>query len=159
MKNLTTICKMVLCIFLTILLQSCSNEKIMPIVAVSEAAAGCALPSGRIYALGEGTSGRQRDEDVFRLLFDEYETGMAGVRSSSVYIAAREQLCEMAVFLCYGDTEETVDMCQRRGEFLSRNGKGVQYMTAVKGKYVLFAAGEDPDALLSALGRAVDGGP
>ena len=129
----------------------------MPSAVVSEALAGCTLPSGRVYALGAAKTGKQSDEDMFRLLFDEFETGMAGVRCSSVYLSAREKLCEMAVFLCYGDTMDTVDMCQRRGEFLARSNVDVQYMTAVKGKYVLFAVGEDPETLLSALSRAVDG--
>ena len=150
------ICKMVLCFSLIFLLCSCSNMKIMPSVAVSEALAGCALPSGRVYTLWESEQGDRSDEDMFRLLFDGYETGMAGVRCSSVYLSAREGLCEMAVFLCYGDTMDTVDMCQRRGEFLVRSDKDVQYMTSVKGKYVLFAVGEHPETLLAALSRAVD---
>ena len=157
MRIFFKICKIVLCLSLAVLLSSCSNVKIMPSAIVSEALAGCTLPSGQVYTLWESEQGDRSDEDTFRLLFDEYETGMAGVRCSAVYLAARERLCEMAVFLCYGDTMDTVDMCQRRGEFLVRSDKDVQYMTSVKGKYVLFAVGEAPEALLAALSRAVDG--
>ena len=151
------ICKIVLCVFVLCLLCSCSKSEIMPSAVIGDALAGCILPSGRVYMMGEMKTGKQSDEDVFRLLFDGYETGMAGVRCASVYLSARESLCEMAVFLCYGDTEDAVDMCQRRGEFLARSDRDAQYMTAVKGKYVLFAVGEDAEALLSALRRAVDG--
>lgn len=149
--------KIMLCALLSIFLCSCSNVKIVPSAIVSEALAGCALPSGQVYTLGEQKQGNQSDEDTFRLMFEEYETGMLGVRCSAVYLSARDRLCEMAVFLCYGDTKDTVDMCQRRGEFLARSDKDVRYMTAVKGKYVLFAVGDDPEVLLSALRRAVDG--
>lgn len=151
------ICKIVLCLCLLFLLCSCTKREIVPSCVIGEALAGCTLPSGQVCTLGESRAGKQSDEDVFRLLFDGYETGMAGVRCSSMYLSAREDLCEMAVFLCYGDTMDTVDMCRRRGEFLARNNMDVQYMITVKGKCVLFAVGQEPKVLMTALGRALDG--
>ena len=129
----------------------------MPHEAVGEALIGCSLPAGQIYTLGdEAGEGKASDEALFRVLFEGYEEGMHGVEASAVYLSARENICELAVFLCYGDTKDTLNMCLKRGDFLSRYEPNTHSLSMVKGRYVLFAAGENPNSLLDALGRALD---
>ncbi len=151
------ICKIFLCLCLVLTLSSCSSARVMPCDALGEVLVGCALPSGTVYALGEGEGGIALTDELLHRLFGDCEEKISGVESGAVYLSARESVCEAAVFYCYaaGETREVVELCRERGELLARYEASVSCEVAVKGRYVLFAASEDPKPILAALARAV----
>ena len=148
---------LIFCVALTVMLCSCSGERVMPSKAVSEALAGCALPSGTVYVLGEGEQGVVLTEELLGRLFGDCEEGFGGVSSGALYLSARESICEAAVFYCYAasETREVAELCHARGELLARYESSVSAAVVVKGRYVLFAASEEPEPILAALSRAI----
>ncbi len=151
--------RMILCLILLLSLCSCSHAKVMPNDALGEALVGCALPSGTVYTLGEGGGGIALTQDLLSRLFGDCEEAVSGVEYGAIYLSARETVCEAAVFYCYaaGEARDMAELCLARGEALARYDDVIVSKVTVKGKYVLWAACEEPETVVAALARAVKG--
>ncbi|MBE6662288.1 MAG: hypothetical protein E7606_03275 [Ruminococcaceae bacterium] len=150
--------KILVCFFLMLSLIGCSAAKALPRDVLSEAIAGCSLPSGTVYAIGEGAGGISTPSELPSVIVGG-EAVLEGVKSGVFYLSAREEICEAAVLFCYTASEarEAAELCQARGALLMHYAEGVSSCVSVKGKYVLFAAGKDASRILAALERAVKG--
>ena len=129
---------------------SCSRIRVTPSEAMGELLASHSLPSGVVY-----TSESGGEEMLVQILgTDELQE----VESFALYLSARDRVCEAAVFSCYskGEARALAELCTKRGEFLARRDKGVASKVLVKGKYLLWAVSEDPDALVRSLGDAIN---
>ena len=146
--------RFLVCFFLfsCVLFSSCSGARISPDAAIGALLAAHSLPAGVVY--GADLEG----EAMFFRLFGSTEKEMDGIRSFGLYLSAREAVCEVAVFDCYTKSEarELAELCAERGDFLARRENTVSSKVLIKGKYLLWAACEDPDILVATLSRAVN---
>lgn len=129
---------------------SCSRASVTPSTAMGELLASHSLPSGVVY-----TSELGGDKMLTELLG---ASELEGVESFALYLSARGKVCEVAVFACYskGEARELAELCAKRGAFLSRHESGVSSKILVKGSYLLWAASDDPNTLISTLSQAVN---
>lgn len=153
------ICKIGLCLLLVLLLSSCGKTAILPREAVGEVLVGCSLPSGVVYTSDEAGRGMELTQEMLFRLFGDCAEIMSGVESCAIYLSARETVCEMGVFYCYaaGEARQVAELCLARGEELARYDDAIVSKVTLKGRYVLWAASEDPEPIVAALGRAVRG--
>lgn len=151
--------KGIFCLLLVLSVCSCGRVRVPPIAALGEALACCQLPSGTVYTRSGEEGGADLTGEMQDRLFDGGEDALRGAQSFALYLSARERVCEAAIFYCYsaGEAKKIAELCLARGEELKRYDGGILSQVAVKGKYVLFAACEEPDTVVSALGRALKG--
>ena len=153
--------KIMLVIVVLMSLCSCGSGKKMPIEVVSDAVAGCALPAGVIYDSHVGSDSEgYLSEHLLKTLFGECGENMKQVESCAIYMTAKQDVCEAAVFRCYSSagTGEIVEMCLYRSGILERYAPDTKTGITVCGRYVFWAAGKNADGIISALKRAARSG-
>ena len=149
---------LVVCLFLCVFLFSCGALP-SPSSIVGEVLASVPFPSGRIYDSGvDETSERYMSSELISNHFgvgsDTYEFSL--IDSCAVYLSARDEPCELAVFLCRAksDTAIIADMCLERIELLHDyfGSLGINYRVEICGKYVVMAVCDKPE---TAVKRAI----
>lgn len=145
-------------ILLVILLPSCKSKKSLPSEMIGGFLAGQALPAGTVYTTEAQEESHSFVSPTLLLsLFGHCKEEMTLVESGAIYLSARDEICEVYVFLCYAasGSEKISELCLARVDMLKKHRPELESCVAVNGRYVLFTVGEQAEHLMRDLRHVV----